>query len=62
MKFDSAMLLSGAILTGLTVSFDGHAFFVLLGLALMGGGLIRHIVPWLKKFQTRDDKTSSEND
>ncbi len=62
MKFDSAMLLSGAILTGLTVSFDGHAFFVVLGLALMGGGLIRHIVPWLKKFQTRDDKTSSEND
>ena len=62
MKFDSAMLLSGAILTGLTVSFDGHAFFVVLGLALMGGGLIRHIVPWLKKFQARDDKTSSEND
>ena len=62
MKFDSSMLLSGAILTGLTVSFDGHAFFVVLGLALMGGGLILHAVPWLKKFWTRNDNQSIEND
>ena len=62
MKFDSAMLLSGAILTGLLVSSNSGSALSLLGLALMGGGLIIHIVPWLKKFQARDDKTSSEND
>lgn len=62
MKFDAAMLLSGAILTGLTISFDGHGFFAVLGLALMCGGLILHVIPWLKKFWTREDKKSSEND